>query len=480
MNLASVVRINAANHGQKPAILCHDEIITYADLWRSIEGIAAALHREGIEPGDRVGLAMKDHALHLMAHYAVARLGAVITPIDHRWTQAEKRSACETFGAALALTDGDDIDVIRSVTLDASLADTDASALPDVADDGDRDLLISLSSGTTGKPKGALVTHRNLYERFVSQWAAIGFDSRDCFALVTPFFFGAGRSFGMGMLAAGGTVRIAPPPLSPGEIAAVLKRPEVTATFLPPTLLRRLLPLAEGESHPLLANVDYLLVSGEPLYASEAEECRDKICPNLVGYYASSEGGGISVLKPDDFAEHAATVGTPTFRTEVQIVDEDGLELPAGTVGLLRYRGPGVATRFVDSDGAETHAGPGGWFYPGDLAEKLPSGHVALRGRDKDVIIRGGVNVYPAEIESVLLQHGAISECAVVGVDDADRGQRVAACIVTSSDLDHGELEAYCAERLAPYKIPSEFRRLESLPKTGSGKIDKSALALDP
>ena len=477
MNLASVVRINAANLGQKPAILFEDETLSYADVWRSIEGLAAALQAAGIAPGERVGLAMKDHPMHLLAHYAVARLGAVILPIDHRWTEREKKAAAAIFDAKLVLTDGEAIDGTPTLALDESVVDTDVSSLPETNEDRDPALLISLSSGTTGTPKGALVTHGNLYERFVSQWTAIGFDSRDCFALVTPLYFGAGRSFGMSMLAAGGTVRIAPPPLTPGEIVNVLKRREVTATFLPPTLLRRLLPLAEGEHTPLFPDVDYLLVSGEPLYASEAEECREKICPNLVGYYASSEGGGISVLTSADFAEHAATVGTPTFRTEVQIVDEDGVELPAGKVGLLRYRGPGVAIRFVDSDGQETHAGADGWFYPGDLAEKLASGHIALRGRDKDVIIRGGVNVYPAEIESVLQQHAAIGECAVIGIEDEARGQLVTACIVTSDDVDDSELEAHCAERLAPYKIPSRFLRIDALPKKNSGKIDKQALA---
>ena len=281
MNLASVVRINAANLGGKAAILHGDQTISYADAWRMILGIAATLHEAGVRPGDRVGLAMKDHPLHLLAHYAVARLSAVILPIDHRWTVAEKRAAAETFGAALVVTDGDAIDGVDVLELTDAAADADPAALPHGVEDRNQPLLISLSSGTTGRPKGALVTHANLYERFVSQWAAIGFDSRDCFALLTPLYFGAGRSFGMCMLAAGGIVRLAPPPLKPPEIVETLRGDDVTATFLPPTLLRRLLPLAEGHREPLLANIDYLLVSGEPLYASEAAECRAKICPNL-------------------------------------------------------------------------------------------------------------------------------------------------------------------------------------------------------
>ena len=474
MNLASVVRINAANHGSKPAILFGTDCISFTDTWQIIENIAGQLHTAGIRAGDRVGLCMKDHPLHLLAHYAVARLNAVILPVDHRWTDVEKRATVDTFGAALLVTDGETVPGTDSLALQNADASPPTATLPPMIENRDEPLLISLSSGTTGKPKGALVTHGNLYERFVSQWTAIGFDSRDCFALLTPLFFGAGRSFGMGMLAAGGTVRIAPPPLKPEQIVDVLTQGNVSATFLPPTLLRRLLPLATGDT-PLLNNIQYLLVSGEPLHASEAAACRAKLCRNLVGYYASSEGGGISVLKPNDFANHGATVGLPTFRTEVDIVDNDGYSLGPGQVGRLRYRGPGVATRFLDSDGKEREADADGWFYPGDLAEKLDSGHLALRGRDKDVVIRGGVNVYPAEVEAALQQMPEISESAVLGIADSHHGQLLVACVVTTADDQ--TMDKHCRDRLAPYKVPSRFAHFEVLPKSNSGKIDKKALA---
>ena len=452
-----------------------DSTLSYRDAWRTIEALALELHAAGVGIGDRIGLAMGDHPKHLLTHYAVARLSAVIVPIDHRWTDREKAAAAETFSTRLIVTDDVEIPGIRTLTLRGAHETIEGAALPAWNRDPDQPLLVSLSSGTTGRPKGAIVSHANLYERFVSQWTAIGFDSRDCFGLLTPLYFGAGRSFGMSLLAAGGSVHIAPPPLSPEEIVGVLKSPAITATFLPPTLLRRLLPLAGSST--LLPNLQYLLVSGEPLYAAEAEECRQKICRNLVGYYASSEGGGISVLSSADFREHSATVGKPTFRTEVEIVDAGGQALDDGTVGRLRYRGPGVATRFVDSDGREHAAEDEGWFYPGDLAERLPSGHLALRGRDKDVIIRGGVNVYPAEVESVLLQFDGVTECSVLGHADPERGQRIVACVVADTTIDDEALRKFCREHLAPYKVPSAFLPMPELPKSSSGKIDKKALA---
>lgn len=474
MNLADVLRINAANHGQRAAIITASETIDYRDAWRIVCSLVAQLEHHGVGTGDRVGLSMADHPVHLLAHFAVASLGAVIVPIDHRWSDNEKARAADAFRVKLIATDGQAVDGFAvTIKLDGSLTSTPALAEP--AEGEHMDLLISLSSGTTGRPKGALVTHENLYERFVSQWVAIGYDSRDCFAVVTPLFFGAGRSFGMSLLMAGGSVLLAPPPYKPPALLESLTGPGVTAAFLPPTLLRRLLPL--HHSAPLLGNLDYLVVSGEPLYADEARECLDKLCPNIYSYYASSEGGGISVLRASEIRECADSVGIPTFRTDVEIVDEDGNALPDGRVGRLRYRGPGVATRFLDEDGNENDAGVDGWFYPGDLAERLPGGYLALRGRDKDVILRGGVNIYPTEIEQVLLSHPSIRDAAVFGTDHAERGQAVVAVIAGDEVPGPDELAEYCRQRLAPYKIPTEFQVRNELPRKASGKVDKQALA---
>ena len=161
MNLANVVREHAEQRGNKTAIRFRDELISYAELWSEIERIASWLHQRGVAKGDRVGLSMAEHPQHLAAHFAVARLGAVIVPMDHRWTGKEKAAAAHAFRVKVIMTDAD------------HLSGTHTGDLPAI-DDADSDLLISLSSGTTGRPTGALVTHRNLYERFVSQWHAIG------------------------------------------------------------------------------------------------------------------------------------------------------------------------------------------------------------------------------------------------------------------------------------------------------------------
>ena len=337
-------------------------------------------------------------------------------------------------------------------------------------------LLISLSSGTTGCPKGALVTHRQMYERFVNQWVSLSFNVTDRFVSVTPMYFGGGRSFTMSFLAAGATVILDPLPHTPEALTALIQTSRASVTFMVPTMLRRLLPLAKAEQGLLLPDLRRLLVSGAVLYAEEAQAMRQQITPQLLGYYASSEGGGISILQPHEIAAYADTVGRPSFRVDLEVVDEHGASMPERSIGRLRYRGPGVATTFLDEDGRESAGDAAGWFYPGDLAAIDPQGYVTLHGREKDVIIRGGVNIYPAEVERVLMEHAAIREAAVVPWPSPALGEEVAAFIVYSQAAPEADVLAFCRAHLASYKVPSAIFPLEALPKARSDKIDKAAL----
>ena len=480
LNLAGLVAGHARNRPSHPAVIWRDredEALDYREAWRRIEACAARLADAGIGRGDRVGLALGDHPTHLLLHYAVARLGAVILPVDHRWTVAEQLDAARAFDARCLLTDETDAGYGDFPVLqpDETWYRQPGQALPPMPEDGDLPVLISLSSGTTGRPKGALVTHRQFYERFVTQWVTLGIDCSDRFVALTPLYFGAGRSFGMCLLAAGGTVVLDPPPHKPEELAAAINRSRATVAFLVPTLLRRLLPLAGGET-PLLPHLKLLISSGAVLHAGEAREITAKLTPRLLSYYASSEGGGISVLQPHEVTDYADTVGRPVFRVEVEILDAEGRPVADGETGRLRYRGPGVATRFLDEEGTEHEADAGGWFYPGDRACRGQDGHLQLRGREKEMIIRGGVNLYPGEIENALLAHPDITEAAVVARPSAKFGEEPVA-FVCGTGTDEQAVLAWCAGRLAPYKVPAAVIFVDELPKSSLGKILKKDLA---
>jgi len=477
VNLADLIASHGRNRPVDPAIEQAGVVLSMADVARRMESFAAGLKARGAGPGTVVGLCLKDSADHLVMHFAVARLGAVILPMDHRWTPAEKSAAALAFGAALVLVEpgAAPVEGARCEVLDGSWAVLGAAGLPPSPQGADQALLLSLSSGTTGRPKGAVVTHGQLYERFVNQWVTLGLNASDRFIAVTPLYFGAGRSFCMSMLAAGAVVILEPPPHPPGRLAPAINASGATACFVVPTMMRRLLGEHAGDGL-LFPGLRLLVFGGSIVAGDEAARVRARLTPNLASYYATSEGGGISVLWPAEFAEHGDTVGRPTFRVEVQVVDGDDRPVPAGEVGRLRFRGPGVATAFLDEDGREQHGPPGGWFYPGDLASLDADGFVSLRGREKEMIIRGGINVYPAEIERVLCEHPAVKEAGVVGWSAPERGEEIAAFVATTGAVDEHELLEWCAARLAPYKLPRTIRFLPELPKTNFGKVRKADL----
>ena len=462
MNLAGLLRENAARLPTKVAIDAPEGLHTYAAVWERTRALMHWLQGRGLRPGQRVAGALRDTTDHLLLHYAVAGLGAIWVPLDHRWSAAEQAAAVRAFAPAFVIDE-------------EPPADLPSPPLALAAGD-DAPWLVSLSSGSTGRPKGALVTHAQMRERFISQWATLGFSATDRFALVSPLCFGAGRSFGMAFLAAGATVVLRPPPHTPEQLVAAINDANCTAVFLVPTLLRRLVALP-GEGW-LFPGLNRLLVSGEPFFASEVAQFRARLTTQLIGYYASSEGGGISVLQPEEFLTHPDSVGRASFGVELELVDEQGRTVAPGDTGLVRYRGPGCAREFLDENGQPANGDAAGWFMPGDLATRDADGFLRLVGRAKDMILRAGVNVYPAEVERVLCAHPAVVEAAVVGAPSATHGEEVVACVVLREGMatTSEQLQAHCRRELAPYKVPTRILPMAGLPKAGMGKTDKKAL----
>jgi acyl-CoA synthetase (AMP-forming)/AMP-acid ligase II len=205
-----------------------------------------------------------------------------------------------------------------------------------------------------------------------------------------------------------------------------------------------------------------------------------RLCPGFINYYGSTEGGGVSVLMPHHGADKAASVGAAVFGVDVEIVDDGGSPRPPGEIGRIRYRGPGVADGFFRDSQASAAAFRDGWFYPGDLGRLDGDEFLHLAGRADDVIIRGGVNVYPAEIEETLLAHPWVRDAAVVGVPSAELGEEIAAFVVAAPETARETLIAHCRSRLAPYKVPASIEIIDELPRTALGKVIKSALVARP
>lgn len=479
LNLADAFESHARNQPDREAIVEGAKSLLYGELRDRVLRIATYFSAKPLRSHAVIGVALRDTALHLSILYGLARAGFVILPMDCRWTAVEKERVARHFGAALVLCESGDAlapDIAVEVVDARWLARArEQRAARDFVSSGDAPLLLSLSSGTTGRPKGPLIQHKHLFRRFMTHWINLGLNGRQRYMSATPLYFGGGRTFAMSILFSGGTVIMNPPPYQPRDLIAAVVQSRASSLFLVPTSLRRLLEQDDADLAPL-RKLDLLISSGAPLTPSERREIKHRLCHNFFEYYASTEGGGISLLAPEDHAAHLDSVGRPIFSVDVEVVDDADQAMPPGQVGLLRYRGPGVAEGYYRDPDASREAFRDGWYYPGDLAELNERGYIFLRGRRKDMILRGGINIYPAEIEATLMTHPAVAEAAVVAVPSAEFGEEVAAFLQLREAIDEAALRAWINDRLAPYKLPKMFRFVDAMPRNSAGKVIKADL----
>jgi acyl-CoA synthetase (AMP-forming)/AMP-acid ligase II len=475
-NLAALLDLNARTRTRHPAIVTADRTISHGEFAARTRGYAAFLADHGVRPGDVIGVALGDTPVHVMAHFALARLGAIILPIDHRWTAGEQQRVASHFEARLVLAVPGAPSLAGVSSLDGSREPEAIEHGPPPHGDGSTPFALSLSSGTTGRPRGPLLTHSQFAARLLLHWSSLGFTRHDRFLLATPLYFGGGRGFAISMLGVGATVHFHPPPMPIEEIATIVNRDRLTTLFLVPTQLRRLLVLAEGRAGVLFPQVRVLVSSGALLHPHERIAIMEKLTPNMLDYYSSTEGGGISVLAGDEIRERPASVGRPVFGVDVEVVDEAHRRLQAGGIGRVRYRGDGVASGFHRDEEASREAFRDGWFYPGDLGRFDHDGFLTIVGRAKEMIIRGGVNIFPAEIEHALLQHTNVIEAAVVGWPSREFNEEIAAFVVPRGEVTEFEILSYLRQHLAPYKLPKRVFFRPDLPKNAGGKIEKPKL----
>jgi acyl-CoA synthetase (AMP-forming)/AMP-acid ligase II len=255
--------------------------------------------------------------------------------------------------------------------------------------------------------------------------------------------------------------------------------------FLVPTQLRRVMSLVgdsagDSASAPLFRTLECLFSTGAVLHPEERTALMTRLCPQYLNFYGSTDGGGCSALMWHDPETVAASVGRPVFGASIDIVDDRDRPLPAGEVGRIRYRHPGTATGYYNNPDASAEAFRDGWYYPGDLGWLDRDGFLFLAGRATDMIIRGGVNIYPAEIEHVLTLHQAVHEAAVVAWPSREFGEEIAAFVVPREGADvsilANQLIAHCRGKLARYKAPRQVFVVDDLPKSGVGKILKNQL----
>ncbi len=473
MNLADALDIHARARPSHPALIEGNQELTHAQFAHRVRRMAAWLHGQALPAGQPVGVCLRDTTQHVVALYAMARAGIAILPMDVRWTVQEQCNVASHFGACLVLIEPDMALLPGLRCMQPGESDEVGIVF---ASDAKAPFVLSLSSGTSGRPKGPLIEHRHFLARFRTHWINLGLNGRDRFICATPLYFGGGRTFAMSVLFSGGTLILKPPPCAPQDLITCVASEQATSLFLVPTQLRRLLALDDAALAPL-QGLNLLFSSGAPLSPAERVAIRDRLCPRFFEYYASTEGGGISLLTPDDIATHGQTVGRPVFAVEVEVVDAQDRTLPPGETGLLRYRGPACATAYHCDSDASAEAFRQGWFYPGDLASLDADGFVTICGRQKDMIIRAGINIYPSDIEAALNAHPAVAESAVLGWPSRDFGEEIAAFVLLTAPCEPEALLAHVRALLPRPKWPRAVFVVSELPRNSGGKVLKRELS---
>ena len=475
MNLVDAILANADRRPDWPALEHRGAVLTYVALAEQVEDRARRLYAAGLREGELVGLSMQDTIDYVVAMLALFRVGAVLLPVDVRWTAAEKEHVLGFFQASALLVD-EAVPGLHGVR-QVPVADLQpASHAPEWPHDPDAPLLLSLSSGTTGIPKGPRLSSRQFQARLMAEWIGLGFLSSDRFLCATPLYFGGGRGFTLSHLVGGATTVLHPPPYDAADLPAVIERERITSLFLVPTLLRR---LAAGDEagRADLGRLRLLISSGSALHPEERARVMATLTPNFYNLYASTEGGSIAMLTPDAPPDASSSVGRSAPMSRFEVVDDDGAPVPPGVTGHIRQRAPWLPDGFWANPEASAAAFRDGAYYPGDMGCVDPRGYLTITGRSKDMIIRGGVNIYPNEIERVLLTHPAIAEAAVIGIPSPEFGEEVAAFIVLRAPVEHDALRAHCRESLASYKVPRVLRAIDDMPKNSAGKVQKAGLA---
>jgi acyl-CoA synthetase (AMP-forming)/AMP-acid ligase II len=478
-NVVDVIRSHAASAPDRHAIVDAKRVITYAELWRLIAQYAGHLHELGLRPRDRLGLVLKDHADHLILMFAAASLGAATLSLNWRGKIEEKQQAADAFALKLVIGEPNVRAPagIRTVQFDEAWHRDAARAAPHepVAAARSFPFRILLTSGTTGMPKGVELTHLGLFAWGDVARLGLGLTSRHRHLSPLPLAFTGILCFTLPHLLLGNTVELFPPVFTPEEFIDAVKQRAITGSVIVPTILRRLLALAP-DGKPLLPELRYLVSLGAPLTPDERRAAKQRLTPGFVDNYGASGAGPITFLLPSDNESKAESVGMPAPLREIQVVGKDDRQLPPGEVGNLRVRGLGVATSFCnDASEAANESFRDGWYYPGEIARFDAEGFVTIVGRASDLILRGGINIYPAEIEQTLRRHPGVREVAVLGAPSVEYGEDVVAFVQTS-DASARDLLELCRRLLAPYKIPKLVLMNDDFPRNPAGKVVKTEL----
>src|SRR4051795_3996 len=486
-SLAQLLTATASAHADRPALKLDDAVVTYAALNEGATRIAGLLTEKGVAPGDRVGIMLPNVPYFGVVYYGILRAGGVVVPMNvllkgrevgfylsdrgakvvfawHDFAEAARAGADEAGAELIAVKPGE----FEQLVMDAPRAEEDAErAREDTA-------VILYTSGTTGTPKGAELTHSNLIENCtVSARTLIEVSEQDMVLGALPLFHSFGQTCGLNAAVATGACLTLIPRFDPQKALEIIARDKVTVLEGVPTMYHAMLQ-HDGDTASLRVCVSG--GSAMPVEVMKAFE-RKFDCIILEGY-GLSETSPVASFNHPDAERKPGSIGTPIRGVEMRLVDDDGKDVEPGEVGEIAIRGENVMKGYWNRPEETEKAIPDGWFRTGDLARQDDEAYYFIVDRKKEMIIRGGYNVYPREIEEALYEHPAVAEVAVVGIAHPDLGEEVGAAVAlkpgASAEVD--ELRNFVKERVAAYKYPRHLWLVDALPKGPTGKILRRAV----
>lgn len=487
VNLAQNLSDAAAESPEQIAVRLDDFALNYAVTEQACERLAGILRARGVEPGDRVALMLPNVPHFVVAYYGILRLGAVAVPLNVLNKHREVAYYLEDSGAKLLLVWGDFAEEAEPaaqesgcecVTVVAGEFEQTLFATEPVkevvARDASDTAVLLYTSGTTGTPKGAELTHANLRRN--------GEESRRLFSLnhgavvlgALPLFHSFGQTCAMNASIAGrGTLTLLPR-FNPLKALEIIQRDRVEVFEGVPTMYGAMLNVPNPDRYDV--STLKLCASGGAAMPVELMRSFEQTfrCKILEGY-GLSETSPVASFNHPDRPTKPGSIGQPIEGVEMRVVDDQDQELPAGEVGEIVVRGHNVMKGYWQRPDATADALRGGWFHTGDLARVDADGYFFVVDRKKDMIIRGGFNVYPRELEEVLYEHPAVREAAVIGVPDDHLGEEVGAAVAlkAGSLVSPAELQEFVKQQVAAFKYPRKVWIVDELPKGPTGKILK-------
>jgi fatty-acyl-CoA synthase len=469
----------------RPAVVFGQEVRTHAELHDRAARLASVLAGGGAQAGDRVALLLHNRIEFVEALLACHRLAAVAVPINFRLAADEIEYILTDSGAVALICDSDVPRVRLRLVLEVGLGyeDAVASAPPrrESAPLHEDDIaLMCYTSGTTGRPKGALLTHRNLVAGTLSWIHEMRAGQDDVWLSGQPLFHIGGINGLLPFLVLGATVIITPSTtFDPEAMLRLIQAHGVTMCIFVPTQWATICRShCVGRVDPRQLRVAMWGASPAPPHTLEAMAGAFPHAAIVSAYGQTEMSGATTLLQGPDSTRKMGSVGKPVLGVELRLVDDDLRDVPIGEVGEVVYRGPNVMAGYHQQPEATREAFAGDWFHSGDLARFDEEGYLWLVDRKKDLIVSGGENVYPAEVERVLLDHPAVADAAVIGVPHPRWVETPVAFVVPSRQLElgEGELIAHCREHLAGFKKPSAIIVVDELPRNAGGKILKRRL----